>query len=105
MPYSAKEIDPHELFGVVNNEMYAVDIDISEQIALNFSLCEMLESTDRFSSEIDAKLRELLYNAIALLNIQARLLTGLKNDTDTVANKLMAMAHNSDEHREENKKK
>ena len=105
MPNAAKEIDPRELFEVINGDMYTVDVDISEQQALNFSLCEILESADYFSFEIDTKLRELIHNAIALLNIQARLLTGLKNDTDAAANKLMAIAHNSDEHREENKKK
>ena len=73
MPNAAKEIDPRELFEVINGDMYTVDVDISEQQALNFSLCEILESADYFSFEIDTKLRELIHNAIALLNILARL--------------------------------
>ena len=106
MPNAAKEIDSHKISDVILDDMFTLDVNISEQQALNFSLSQILDSADSemFDSANDV-LRELIHHAIALINIQSQHLKKLKNDADEVYNKLMAFRHYSDDHREENEKK
>lgn len=95
MRKSAKEYTPEQnkLFNIANDDIGEVYRSVSEQQALNAAIYMM---TDNAADIADTDTREMINNALYLLNLQEERLEVLKNSVDNVVNKLFELINPTD---------
>lgn len=101
MSKTTREFTPQEskIYDIINDDIGVVYLKMSEHKALNLAIYRMVDDVDDY--KIDPRVRAIINNVIALLNLQEALLAALDKDVDNVVEKLSDVIHHSDKETEE----